>query len=243
MPLAELTVQDPDLWFRGGDCYVYLHGRGQSRRGPAFKVSYSALLEARFQPLIDKFMPEAVFKSNQMNASSYSEAGSYPMGHIRARIELFIPAPVELDKSHSYNYHLATRNLFAFIFRRSMVGECLGSTLITLMHSLQQFRTPDADNIQDLMSYIDEEGYLEFNGQPTYASAMLLLGEAFQLRNLYIKAFAHCSGMGDQLYLAYEYQVGSNIRSYVLVSPADRTTVHTLGNSRVDSTHTVRNAF
>ncbi|KAI1755501.1 hypothetical protein F4782DRAFT_407228 [Xylaria castorea] len=198
--------KDPDLWLRDGDCYVHLHDRGQSRRGPAFKVPYSALLEAKFQPLIDKFMPRARFKPTQMNAYDCSEARSHHESPTGARIELFIPAPVELDKRHSYNYHLATRNLFAFIFRRSMVGECLGSTLITLMHSLQQFRTPDANNIQDLISYMDEEGYLDLNGQPTYASAMLLLGEAFQLRDLYIDAFAHCCGMSDRLYLASEYQ-------------------------------------
>ncbi|KAI1742287.1 hypothetical protein F4680DRAFT_446353 [Xylaria scruposa] len=198
--------RDPDLWLRDGDCYVHLYDRGQSRRGPAFKVPYSALLEAKFQPLIDKFVPTARFEPTQMNVYDCSEASSHPKRPTGARIELFIPAPVELDKCHSYNYHLATRNLFAFIFRRSMVGECLGSTLITLMHSLQQFRTPDANNIQDLIHYMDGEGYLDLNGQPTYALAMLLLGEAFQLRHLYIDAFAHCCGMGDQLYLASEYQ-------------------------------------
>ncbi|KAI0476871.1 hypothetical protein F4859DRAFT_65726 [Xylaria cf. heliscus] len=198
--------RDPDLWFRDGDCYVYLHGRGQSRRGPSFKVPYSALLEAKCQPLIDKFMPKAHLISSQTNICDYSEVEYHPKGLARAQIELFIPAPIEPDKRHSFNYHLATRNLFAFIFRRSMVGESLGSTLITLMHSLQQFRTSDADNIQDLMSYMDEEGYLELNGQPTYASAMVLLGEEFQLRDLYIDAFAHCCGMGDQLHLASEYQ-------------------------------------
>ncbi|KAI0553039.1 hypothetical protein F4679DRAFT_33148 [Xylaria curta] len=206
MPLAEITVQDPDLWLQDGDCYVHLYDRGQSRRGPAFKVPYSALLEAKFQPLIDKFVPTARFEPTQMNVYDCNEAASHPKRPTGARIELFIPAPFELDKHHSYNYHLATRNLFAFIFRRSMVGECLGNTLITLMHNLQQFRTPDANNIQDLINYMDEEGYLDLNGQPTYASAMLLFGEAFQLRHLYIDAFAHCCGMGDQLYLASEYQ-------------------------------------
>ncbi|KAI0862719.1 hypothetical protein F4860DRAFT_109641 [Xylaria cubensis] len=198
--------RDPDLWLRDGDCYVHLYDRGQSRRGPAFKVPYSALLEAKFQPLIDKFAPRARFEPTQMNVYDCSEAARGSEGSTGARFELFIPAPVELDKRHSYNYHLATRNLFAFIFRRSMVGECLGITLITLMHSLQQFRTPDANNVQDLMDYMDGEGYLDLNGQPTYASALLLLGEAFQLRNLYIDAFAHCCGMSDQLYLSSEYQ-------------------------------------
>ncbi|KAI0910455.1 hypothetical protein F4823DRAFT_372133 [Ustulina deusta] len=188
--------RDPELWFRDGDCYVHLHGEGQSRRGAAFRVPYAILLEANFQPLINKFLSQ-----------TRTDTARYPENTALGKIELFIPAPPKSDKRHSYNYHLATRNLFAFIFRRSMVGVCLGNALITLMHSLYRFRTPNADNVQDLIGYMDEEGYLNLNGQPTYALAILHLAEAFQLRELYIDAFAHCCGMSGQLFLAPEYQL------------------------------------
>ncbi|KAI0542194.1 hypothetical protein GGR58DRAFT_300284 [Xylaria digitata] len=191
--------RDPELWFRDGDCYVHLHAEGQSRRGASFKVPYSTLVEAKYQPLINSFI-----------SRTRTNATIYHLDPAKQPVELFIPAPPKSDKRRSYNYHLATRNLFAFIFRRSMVGECLGSALITLYNSLRRFRTPDADNLQDLMSYMDEEGYLDLNNQPTYALAMLHLAETFQLRGLYIDAFAHCCGMSERIFLVPGFQLLSS---------------------------------
>ncbi|KAG7152650.1 hypothetical protein HYQ46_011329 [Verticillium longisporum] len=55
--------RDPELWFRGGNCFVHLYGKGQSRRGPAFKVPFGGLLSAKCHPLIQRFiardMPES----------------------------------------------------------------------------------------------------------------------------------------------------------------------------------------
>ncbi|KAI0415803.1 hypothetical protein F5X98DRAFT_208018 [Xylaria grammica] len=206
--------RDPELWFRDGDCYVHLHGEGLSRRGAAFRVPYSVLLEAK---LINNFV-----------SRTRTDTASCLQNPKRRQIELFIPAPPKSDKRHSYNYHLATRNLFAFVFRRSMVGECLGGALIALYNSLHQFRTPDADNLQDLMSYMDEEGYLDFNNQPTYALAILHLAETFQLRGLYIDAFAHCCGMSDRIFLIPEYQLLSSA-TRILIRRARREMYSRLG--------------
>ncbi|KAI1771312.1 hypothetical protein F4818DRAFT_210158 [Hypoxylon cercidicola] len=194
--------RDPELWCRDGNCYIHLYGQGQSRRGPAFKVPFSGLLEANCFPFVDRFMARNIAK---------------PAGHVqndnvdtarRSRIELFIPAP-RSNKQQSYQYHLATRNFIAYVFRRSMVGENLGSALITLMHSMHEFRSKNADNVQDLMDYLDEEGYLNFRNHPTHALAALHLAETFQLRDLYINAFAHCCGMSDQLFTVPEYELVS----------------------------------
>jgi hypothetical protein len=240
--LAKSTLQDPELWFRDGDCDVHLHSEGQSRRGPAFRVPYSALLEANCKLLIDNFGSRAQSRSNGVNEYEDTNGVGYLENPTRDRIELFIPAPAESDKRCSYDHHLATRNLFAFIFRRPVVGECLGSALVALMHSLQQFRTSEVDNVQDLMSYIDGEGYSNLNGQPTYALAMLRLAETFQLRDLYIDAFAHCCGMSDQLFLTPEYQVSSVSRRAAIVF-ADRTIAFMFGDSWIDPTRTTRNEF
>ncbi|KAI2630623.1 hypothetical protein GGR54DRAFT_162235 [Hypoxylon sp. NC1633] len=199
--------RDTELWHRDGNCYIHLYGQGQSRRGPAFKVPFSRLLEADCYPLIDRYMAQDVLSSTDYIQDDKRDPAR------RSRIELFIPAPPRLDKQQSYKYHLATRNFFAFLFRRSVVGDNLGAALITLMHSMHEFRTDDADNARDLISYLDEEGYLNFRRHPTHALAILRLAEAFQLRDLYINAFAHCCGMSDQLSAVPEYQ---------LVSPVSR---------------------
>jgi hypothetical protein len=123
------------------------------------------------------------------------------------RVELFIPAPAGADKNQAFLYHLATRNLFAWIFRRSLVGEHLGSALVGLLNSMHEFRLPTEDSVADLFDYVDEEGYLDIVGQPNHALAMLHFAEHFQLRELYIDAFAHCAGMNERLFFSSEFQV------------------------------------
>ncbi|KAI1097282.1 hypothetical protein F4804DRAFT_351847 [Jackrogersella minutella] len=199
--------RDPELWSRDGNCYIHLYGQGQSRRGPAFKVPFSRLLEASCYPFVDRFMAQGPMEAN---GQAQDDNGDLVR---QSRIELFIPAPPRLDKQLSYNYHLATRNFIAYVFGRSMVGEHLGPTLVTLLHSMHEFRTEDVDNVRDLMSYLDEEGYLNFRNNPTHALAAIHLAEFFQLRDLYIDAFAHCCGMSSQLPISPGYQ---------LVSPGTR---------------------
>ncbi|KAI0115241.1 hypothetical protein F4814DRAFT_314018 [Daldinia grandis] len=196
--------RDPELWYRDGNCYIHLYGQGHSRRGPAFKVPFSGFLEAACYPFIDRFMARDVIVPTGCAQENGDPAR-------QSRIELFIPAPPRSDKHQAYKYHLATRNFVAYVFRRSMVGENLGAALITLMHSMHQFRLRDVDNVQDLMGYLDEEGYLNLRNNPAHAIAILHLSEVFQLRRPYINAFAHCCGMSDQLPTVPEYQLLSPI--------------------------------
>ncbi|KAI0128956.1 hypothetical protein BJ170DRAFT_354801 [Xylariales sp. AK1849] len=209
--------RDPELWYRDGDCYVHLYGYGQSQRGPAFKIPFSALLEANCYPLVDRFMLNDVAESSPMSALDHDYNEYSRLSNRHHRIELYIPAPPRSNKQQLFTYHLATRNFFAFICRRSLVGEHLGSALITLMHSMHEFRTADVDNLADLVGYMDEEGYLEIKNQPSHALAVLHLAETFQLRDLYIDAFAHCCGMSDQLFLGPEYQLLSSVTRKLLL--------------------------
>jgi len=124
-----------------------------------------------------------------------------------AKVELYIPPPPMANKDESRRYHIATRNFFAWVLRRSMVGEHLGSTLINLLTSMGEFRCPGANNMDDLLSYLDEEGYLEICNQPIHALGILHFAEHLQLRDLYIHAFTHCVGMCDHLFAIHEYQV------------------------------------
>ena len=146
------------------------------------------LLESKFQPLINTFI-----------SRTRTDALTRPEDAVLGPVDLFIPAPAGSNKRLSYSYHIATRNLFAFVFQKPIVGECLGSALITLMEGLYRLRTQGADNIQDLTSYLDTVGYSSFNGQPKYALAILRLADVFQLRELYIDAFAHCCGRFSQV--------------------------------------------
>lgn len=204
MACTDRYQQDPELWHKAGDCYVHLCGQGQSRRGPAFNVSFATLQEANCQPLLERFMSNE--SKMAVSAAPKPRRGSKSSDRL-PRVELYIPAPPNSDKQQAYSYHLATRNFFAFVFRRSLVGEHLGEALINLMHSMRESRAANVDNEADLLSYMDEEGYLDMKNRPTYALANLRFAEAFQLRDLYIEAFAHCCGMNQRLHSFPEYQV------------------------------------
>lgn len=156
----------------------------------------AALRAAKCQPLIERFavrdVPEA--------------PGSDPSDNGVGVVELYIPAPAMASKEQALLYHLATRNLFAWVFRKSLVGHHLGQSIVGLLDSMHEFRSPDAENLEELLDYLNGEGYLDMLCRPGHALAILHFAEFFQLKGLYINAFAHCVGMSDRLFLSSEYE-------------------------------------
>ncbi|KAK4225048.1 hypothetical protein QBC38DRAFT_323202, partial [Podospora fimiseda] len=187
--------RDPELWSRDGNCLVHLYARGDPRRGPSFKVNLDVLLAAKCHSLVAKYVYEEVFLDDLTGDSNPND-----------KVELYIPAPSTTTKSQAALYHLAIRNLFAWVFRRPVVGDHLGLALINLLNSLREFRF-DEDNMDSILGYMDEEGYLDMANQPHHAMAMLHFAEHFQLKDLYTDALCHCVGMYDQLNNIPEYQV------------------------------------
>lgn len=126
-----------------------------------------------------------------------------------SEVELYIPPPpmADRDPEQAFQFRLAIRNFFAWVYRRSMVGEHLGSALIEVMNNMAEFRSPGVNAAEDMMSYLDEEGYMDMANNPDYALAMLHLAENFQMRDLYIDAFAHCAGMSEHLHACDEFLV------------------------------------
>lgn len=100
-----------------------------------------------------------------------------------------------------------------------MVGEYLGNALITLVNSMHEFRDGDTDDYQDLLGYLDEEGYLDMDNNPNHALAILHMAEVCHFRGLYIDAFAHCVGMSERLYKFAEYSVSRIFHSQCICHP------------------------
>lgn len=186
-----MVHQDPELWYKNGDCFVHLHERGQSQGEPAFKVPFACLLSAKCSPLVDKFANRSISEQDSCDD----------------QINLYIPAPSTASLAEALQYHVTTRNFFAWVCRRSVVGEHLGTALVALFNSMRELRDDDVDNIQDLTDYLDEEGYLDMRNHPNHALAMLHLADKLQHRDLYIDALAHCVGMNERLYKSPEYLV------------------------------------
>jgi hypothetical protein len=88
-----------------------------------------------------------------------------------------------------------------------MVGRNLGGALVTLLHSMREFRSTPGSNVDDLLKYMRQSQYLDMVEAPIHATAALHIAETFHLGSLYKQAFAHCVGMHDRLFYSSEYQV------------------------------------
>ena len=200
-------TQDPELWYPDGNCLVHLHERGHSRRGPAFKIPMEALLATNCKPLLNRFLLDGSSESPISDVNS--ENGSYFSAFNSKTYELYIPAPATADRRQAFLYHTATRNFFAWIFGKPLVGSNLGPALVGLLKSMNEFRYAGEDNIQEIMDYMDEEGYADMRNQPDHALAILYFAEHFQFRDLWIDAFAHCTGMNEKLYASPGFEMMS----------------------------------
>lgn len=200
-------MQDPELWFRSGNCFVHLYGQGQSQRGPAFKVALGALLSANCYPFVRRFMARDRHGTPGCCTDRSDDLKGWIDLNTNERIELYIPAPTLANSELAFSYHITTRNFLAWVFGRSVVGKSLGVALIDLFTSMTKFREKNQDSISDLVSYLDEEGYLDMKGHPNHALAILNLAEHLQIEALYLDAFVHCVEMSERLFLSPEYQV------------------------------------
>lgn len=197
-------LQDTELWFAEGDCFVHLYENGQSKRGPAFRVPFEALLATGCYPLLDRFLVESVPQSPASEGSD--DSGFFGHAHSR-RYDLYIPAPATAEREQAFLYHIATRNFFAWIFGKPLVGTHLGGSIVGLLNSMNEFRDEGEDNVQAILDYLEGEVYADMRNSPDHALAILYFAEHFRFRDMWIDAFAHCCGMNDILITSIGFDV------------------------------------
>ncbi|KAK5989861.1 hypothetical protein PT974_08123 [Cladobotryum mycophilum] len=197
--------RDPEIWERNGNCLIHLYAKGESKRGPSFKLPFSALISTGCFPLIEKFLV-----LDGLPSKTAEEIESWDQTHPRSTVELYIPAPPSSTELQAHHHHQTIRNLLAWVLGRPMAAEHLGAALVGLRRSLQEYRsTVDTDD-SDLMEYLRQAGYLNMAEEPSYALAILHLAETFRMKELYAKAFPHCVGMYGLLTSCPEYQLTSS---------------------------------
>ena len=123
-------------------------------------------------------------------------------------IQMFIPAPEAASRQDSFKWHVTTRNFFAFLLGKPLVGEHMGQAFVDLQERMRLFRS-DADNHQDFLDFAENQGYRDLLECTDYALASLYYAEHYKLREVWIDAFAHCVGMSDSIPLSPEYAVSN----------------------------------
>ncbi|KAG9234850.1 hypothetical protein BJ875DRAFT_292121 [Amylocarpus encephaloides] len=177
--------RDPDLWYGAGDCLVHLYGKGHSRRAPTFKVPIANLTAVNASPLLKRFLVERIDPGPSRDGPSHHE--------------LYIPPPTSAERGQVFLYHIATRNFFAWVFGKSLVGSHLGGALVGLLNSMNGFRSNGENHVRALLDYIGEEGYDDMRNSPDHALGILFFAEHFRFKDMWIDAFAHCVGMNERL--------------------------------------------
>lgn len=124
-----------------------------------------------------------------------------------AQYELYVPAPAHLSREESFQYHLTTRNFFAWMFEKPLVGDYLGEALIALHERMNDFRPSENQNEDDILAYIDDQGYTDFRDCCDHALAILQFAEKLEITELWTDAFVHCAGMWEQLDMSAEFWV------------------------------------
>ncbi|KAF2738363.1 hypothetical protein EJ04DRAFT_486176 [Polyplosphaeria fusca] len=205
--------RDPELWFDNGDCLVHLYARGQSRRGPSFRVPFKALRKSKCGAMFSLCFAQVTSDSaSPSKASRRVSSGLTAPVSMSNTCELYIPAPDDASRESAFQWHITTRNFFAFVFRKPLVGAgSLGQALVNLQERMHLFRSGQINNHEDFLKYAEDQGYRDFVDCPDYALAMLQYAEHYKLRDIYIDAFAHCVGMNGDLSMSAEFEPTSRL--------------------------------
>ena len=138
-----------------------------------------------------------------------------PDDPLTATYELHIPAPSHLSREEALHYHVTTRNFFAWMYETPFVGERLGQATTSLRERIDLYRPNTETNQDDLLRYLDEQGYTDFRHCPDHALAMMQYAEKYQIQALWTDAFVHATGMNDELDRSGEFEVSQCSTCYL----------------------------
>lgn len=206
------TNKDPELWLQDGDCAVHLYAKGASRRGASFSVPLRALRQKRCGPMLDICYAQTMIKTFE----GLQEARLQTLDNLNRDsplVQLYIPAPENASREESFDWHLATRNFFAFVLGKPLVGHHMGQTYVDLFERMEIFRSGPVDNHHDFLEYAEAQGYRDLVECTDYALASLYYAERYKLKDVWIDAFTHCVGMNDSLAHSPEYVVCGPLRT------------------------------
>ncbi|PWO22103.1 hypothetical protein A1F97_07851, partial [Pyrenophora tritici-repentis] len=204
--------RDPELWYEDGDCYVHLHAKGASRRGPSFRIPFAVLRQKKCSAMLSQCDAQLASTSTTASEPLRRMPSSLTNSSRQASsVELFIPTPNEVTRQNAFRWHITTRNFFAFLLGKPLVGEHMGQAFVDLQERLCLFRPSDVNNREDFLDYIENQGYRDLVECTDYALASLFYAEHYKLRDVWVDAFAHCVGMNDSLILSPEFAAISRL--------------------------------
>ena len=186
---------------------MHFYEQGQSRRGPSLRLFLAAVESSNCRPLLERACARPVPESPTSGILTTFDDCVPTIAPSSGKYELYIPAPSHLNREEAFKYHLTTRNFFAWMFEKPVASAHLGGALIALLERMNEYRPDQEENQDDMLAYLDLQGYTDFRECPDHTLAILQFAEQFQYRELWTDAFVHCAGMNDILAQSAEFEV------------------------------------
>jgi len=119
----------------------------------------------------------------------------------RPRYEIHFPSPDEGSKTTILRHHITTRNFFAMLLNKPLVGLTFYQALVDLHQRLQLYMPRDVDCAELLINYLTRNCLHNVSKDPIAAAGLLAWCEdpEVQWRDGWREGFVHCCGMYGRL--------------------------------------------
>lgn len=97
--------------------------------------------------------------------------------------KVFIDAHSGGSKVDVLRYHITTRNFFAFLLRKPLVGFTFYQALVDLHERLEEYLSPNIDCAVALQSYLVMIGLVNVSNEPRAAAGLLAWSEDVRWNN------------------------------------------------------------
>ncbi|KAL8713847.1 MAG: hypothetical protein Q9220_001992 [cf. Caloplaca sp. 1 TL-2023] len=214
-------MKDPELWDHTGDTLVYF---GYQRPQASFRIKASLLENSKSEFLISKlqegFQRTAKLSPSRDNTSSlrggmrnlnlmargrqalpslpeHGDKGTNsPIRH-----EIHFPAPDNATRTEMLRHHITTRNLFAFLLDKPLIGLTYYQALTDLHERIILYMPQETDCTQLTVRYLISNQLQNVSNDPAAAAGLLAWIKNTQVRWLegWREAFVHCVGMYKEL--------------------------------------------
>ena len=105
--------------------------------------------------------------------------------------KLYFDAHPEGSKLDVLRYHVTTRNFFAFLIRKALVGFTFYQALVDLHKRLEEYLSPGIDKAVAIQSYLVMTGLLNVSNEPRAAAGLLAWSEDVRWNNGWREAYAY----------------------------------------------------
>lgn len=210
-------AKDPELWDPAGDTLVYY---GYQRPQASFRVKSFILEGTRSETLVS--MLQEGYKRTPKSAPSVSSASSErgvkrfglgrrapsssseisnPGNEAQIRHEIHFPAPDGASRIEILRHHITTRNFFALLLNKPLVGLTFYQALIDL-HERLVVLMPRESNCTDVVrAFLMRNCLHNVCNDPAAAAGLLAYSEDDEVKwpEGWREGFVHCSGMYTKL--------------------------------------------